>query len=62
MQISVSIGVRPLHLSPWRTWALESAGEIEPPPIEYGTAAYWEQLEEIRRVASALTPAQMKIA
>jgi hypothetical protein len=47
----------------WRTWALESAGEIEaPPPIEYGTAAYSEQVEEIRRVASALTPAQMKIA
>ena len=47
----------------WRTWALASAAEIEPPPpIEYGSASYWNEVDEVRRVASALTPSQKKIA
>ena len=47
----------------WRTWVLTGGSEIEPqPPIEYGSAAYWAEVEEVRRVAASLTARQKKIA
>ena len=47
----------------WRTWALKSGAEIEPPaPVEYGTAAYWTEVDEVIAVAKALTPEQKRIA
>jgi hypothetical protein len=47
----------------WRTWVLSSAAEIEPPPPpEYGTPAYWKEVDEVRAVAAALTPEQKRIA
>jgi len=47
----------------WRTWALKGGGEIEPPPpLDYGSAAYWAEVEEVRTVAKALTAEQKRIA
>jgi hypothetical protein len=47
----------------WRTWALKSGAEIEPPPpLEYGSAAYWAEVEEVRAVAAKLTAEQKRIA
>ena len=47
----------------WRPWALLHGAEIEPPPpIAYDSPAYWAEVEEVRRVAAALTPQQKKIA
>jgi len=47
----------------WRTWVLKSGAEIEPPPpFAYGTPDFWKEVEEVRAVAAALTPAQKKIA
>lgn len=47
----------------WKTWALESASSIAAaPPVEYGSPGFWKEVEEVRRVASALTPQQKKIA
>jgi hypothetical protein len=42
---------------------LKSGAEIEPPPpLEYDSPAFWAEVEEVRSVAAALTPAQKKIA
>ena len=47
----------------WRPWVLKNGAEIEPPPpIPYDSAAYWDEVEEVRRTAAALTPQQKKIA
>jgi len=47
----------------WRTWVLKSGPELEPPPpVEYGSAAYWAEAEEVWRVGNALTAEQKKIA
>lgn len=47
----------------WRTWVLKSGAEIDPPPpVEYNSAAYWAEVDEVRRTAAALTPQQKKIA
>jgi hypothetical protein len=51
------------HAPQWRTWVLKSADEIEPPPpLQYDSPAFWAEVEEVRSVAAALTPAQKKIA
>jgi hypothetical protein len=51
------------HAPQWRTWVLKSADEIEPPPpLQYDSSAFWAEVEEVRSVAAALTPAQKKIA
>ncbi|MEX0746312.1 MAG: vanadium-dependent haloperoxidase [Phycisphaeraceae bacterium] len=51
------------HAGRWRTWVLEHGWEIEPPPpIVYGSAAFWAEIEEVREVAAALTPEQKRIA
>jgi PAP2 superfamily protein len=47
----------------WRTWVLASGAEIEPPPPpDYGSPAYWADVEEVRAVAKALTAEQKRIA
>jgi len=51
------------HAGQWRTWVLKNGTEIEPrPPLEYDSAAFRAEVEEVRRVAAALTPAQKRIA
>jgi hypothetical protein len=51
------------HAGQWKTWALKHGGELEPPPpLEYDTAAYWAEVDEVRKVAAALTPEQKRIA
>jgi hypothetical protein len=51
------------HAPQWRTWVLASGAEIEPaPPLTYDSPAFWAEVEEVRAVAAALTPAQKKIA
>jgi hypothetical protein len=51
------------HAPQWRTWVLKDGGEIEPPPPPvYDSPAFWAEVEEVRAVAAALTPAQKKIA
>jgi membrane-associated phospholipid phosphatase len=47
----------------WRPWVLSRAAEFEPPPpVSYGSAAYWAEVDEVRRTAAALTPRQKQIA
>jgi PAP2 superfamily len=47
----------------WHPWVLKSGAEIEPPPpVPYDSAAYWAEVDEVRRTAAALTPQQKKIA
>jgi membrane-associated phospholipid phosphatase len=47
----------------WRTWILKDGADVAPPPpIEYGSAAYWREVEEVRRLAAALTAEQKRIA
>lgn len=47
----------------WRPWVLKSAAEIEPPPpVPYDSAAYWAEVDEVRRTAASLTAQQKKIA
>jgi len=51
------------HAPQWRTWVLASGAEIEPaPPLAYDSPAFWAEVEEVRTVAAALTPAQKQIA
>jgi membrane-associated phospholipid phosphatase len=51
------------HAGRWRTWVLKNGWEIEPPPpVAYGSAAFWAEIEEVRKVAAALTPEQKRIA
>lgn len=51
------------HAGRWRTWVLENGAEVEPPPPpEYGSAAYWAEVDEVRKVAAALTPEQKRSA
>jgi hypothetical protein len=51
------------HAGRWRTWVLKDGAEIEPPPPpEYGSAAFWAEVDEVRRVAAALTAKQKRIA
>ena len=51
------------HAGQWRTWVLKDGAEIEPPPpIEYGSAAYWAEVDEVRKVAAALSAEQKRIA
>lgn len=56
---------RPLEprAAEWRTWAIPHARYFTPPPpIAYGSVAYWNEVERVYRVAQALTPAQKRIA
>jgi membrane-associated phospholipid phosphatase len=47
----------------WRTWVLETGAEIEPPaPPQYGGAAFWAEVDEVRAVFAALTGDQKRIA
>jgi hypothetical protein len=47
----------------WRPWVLKNGAEFEPPPpIVYDSAAYWAEVDEVRRTAAALTPQQKRIA
>jgi PAP2 superfamily len=47
----------------WRTWVLKSVTEVEPPPPPtYGSRRFQMELDEVRRVAAGLTPAQKEIA
>ena len=51
------------HAGRWRTWVLASGAALEPqPPLAYGSAAFWKEVEEVRIVATALTPEQKRIA
>jgi pimeloyl-ACP methyl ester carboxylesterase len=51
------------HAPQWRTWVLASGAETEPaPPLAYDSPAFWAEVEEVRAVAAALTPAQKQIA
>jgi hypothetical protein len=51
------------HAGQWRTWVLKDVAEMEPPPPpEYGSAAYLAEVEEVRRVAAALSDEQKRIA
>lgn len=56
---------RPLEprAAEWRTWAIPSSRHFTPPPpIAHGSAPYWKEVEQVYRVAQALTPAQKRIA
>jgi len=47
----------------WRTWVLKDGAELEPPPPPpYGSKQFWAEVDEVRRVAAALTPEQKRIA
>lgn len=47
----------------WRPWVLSSGAAVEPPPpIAYGSRRFWEEVEEVRRITSTLTPAQKATA
>lgn len=47
----------------WRTWVLKDGAEIEPPPpIRFGSPAYWAEMREVYKVSTSLTPEQRKIA
>jgi hypothetical protein len=47
----------------WKTWVLPSGAAVEPPePIPYDSPAFWNEVEEVRRVAASLTPSQKAIA
>ncbi len=47
----------------WRTWALRDGGEIQPPPpLAFGSDAYWKEAQEVLRVSRALTAEQKRIA
>jgi hypothetical protein len=47
----------------WRTWVLRDGGEFPPsPPPGYHSAAYQQEIEEVLRVARALTVDQKEIA
>jgi hypothetical protein len=51
------------HAGRWRTWVLANGAEIEPPPpLEYASVAYWAEVDEVRKVAAALTAEQKRIA
>lgn len=51
------------HAGEWRTWVMKAGADIRPPPPpEYGSTAYWEEVDEVLAVSKALTPAQKKIA
>jgi hypothetical protein len=47
----------------WRPWVLSDGGAVEPaPPVAYDSPRFWEEVEEVRRIANALTPAQKAVA
>lgn len=47
----------------WRTWLLKDGAEVEPPPpIRFGSSAYWAEMREVYKVSTSLTPEQRKIA
>ena len=47
----------------WKPWVLSSGSAVEPPaPVPYDSDRFRAELEEVRRVARSLTPAQKKIA
>jgi PAP2 superfamily len=47
----------------WRPWVLPHGGALEPPePVPYDSPAFWKEVEEVRRTADSLTPAQKAIA
>jgi len=47
----------------WRTWALKDGAELlPPPPVPYDSEAFWKEVDEVLRVARALTPEQRVIA
>jgi membrane-associated phospholipid phosphatase len=51
------------HAGGWRTWVLKSGADVEPPPpVAYGSDAFWKEVDEVRKVAAALTSAQKRIA
>jgi PAP2 superfamily len=51
------------HAGAWRTWVLKNGAELEPPPpLEFDSAAYWAEVDEVYTVWKNLTPAQKRIA
>lgn len=47
----------------WRTWALKDGAELKPPPpVAYDSELFWKEVDEMLRVARALTPQQREIA
>jgi len=47
----------------WRTWALKDGAELQPPPpVPYDSELFWKEVDEVLRVARALTPGQRAIA
>jgi hypothetical protein len=47
----------------WRPWVLTDGAAVSPPdPVPYDSTRFHEEVDEVRRVASSLTPAQKKIA
>ncbi len=47
----------------WRPWVLPHGGALEPPePVPYDSPEFWKEVEEVRRTADSLTPAQKAIA
>jgi len=47
----------------WLPWVLASGGAVEPlGPVPYDSPRFWEEVEEVRRFARSLTPAQKAIA
>lgn len=47
----------------WRTWALKDGAELKPPPpVPYDSELFWQEVDEVLRVARALTPEQRAIA
>jgi hypothetical protein len=47
----------------WRPWVLADGGAVEPAePVAYDSAHFWEEIDEVKRVAGSLTAAQKAIA
>lgn len=58
-------GYRPLEplAGQWRPWLLKQAGDVPvPPPVLYGSEAYWAEAKQVLDTYERLTPAQKKIA
>jgi hypothetical protein len=47
----------------WRPWVLTHGGAVEPPePAPYDSPRFWSEVDEVKRIADSLTPAQKVVA